>query len=318
MNQLPHIDILLATYNGGRFVEDQIRSVLEQTYPQWRLIIRDDGSTDNTLSIIHRYKQIYSDKITVVEDDHANLGACRNFGKLLEYSTADYTMFCDQDDVWLPRKIELTLEKMRSLEERHGSNTPLLVYTDMHVVDENLSVTAESFWKNQAFNPEIGKSLGRFMVSNVATGCTVMMNRKLRDLAVPIPREAMMHDWWVGLLSAALGKNDYVREPTMLYRQHVGNAVGAKWDARVQTILQKLRDFSHLKRVSRTHLIKTQKQALAFGARYRDLLPRKRYEKVMAYAKLEERNFLRKRIDIVRYGFWWAGCIRSLTMFIIV
>ncbi len=318
MDQLPHIDILLATYNGERFIEEQIRSVLAQTYASWRLIIRDDGSNDTTRAIIRRFREAYPEKITIIEDNITNLGACRNFGRLLEHSTADFAMFCDQDDVWLPTKIAVTLEKMKELSVRCGDDKPLLVYTDMHVVDESLSVISESFWKNQAFNPEIGKSLGRFLVSNVATGCTVMMNRKLRDLAVPVPNEAMMHDWWVGLLSVALGANDYVREPTMLYRQHAGNAVGARWDARVKVIIQKLSDFSQLKLINQAHLVNTQKQALAFGSRYRNLLPGSHYEKIMAYADLGRKNFVQKRIDIIRYGFWWSGLIRSVTMFIII
>jgi glycosyltransferase involved in cell wall biosynthesis len=318
MNRNPTIDILLATYNGGRYLSEQIQSLLDQTYTRWRLIIRDDGSTDDTLSVIHLFKERYPEKIKHIEDGEVNLGACRNFARLLEHADAEYTMFCDQDDVWLPWKIALTLEKMNELVAKYGNDVPLLVYTDMKVVDENLSVISKSFWKNQAFNPKIGKSLGRFLVSNVATGCTVMINKKLRELAVPMPPEAMMHDWWVGLISVALGKNDYVPEPTMLYRQHVSNAVGAKWDASLNAIIEKVSDFGNLKRVNAAHLLKTQEQAKAFAARYRHLLSTGQFAKVTAYAELDSKNFIGKRIAIVRYGFWWAGFLRSFTMFVII
>jgi hypothetical protein len=227
-------------------------------------------------------------------------------------------MFCDQDDVWLPTKIALTLEKMNELVKKYGTDMPLLVYTDMVVVDENLSIISKSFWKSQAFNPKIGKSLGRFLVSNVATGCTVMINKRLRDLAVSMPDEAMMHDWWVGLISVTLGENGYVFEPTMLYRQHVSNAVGAKWDVSIRAIIRKVLDFGSLKQVNRAHLLKTQEQARAFATRYRNIMSKEQLTKVKAYAELDSKSFFAKRIAIVRYGFWWAGFIRSFTMFLII
>ncbi|HUL01109.1 MAG TPA: glycosyltransferase family 2 protein, partial [Nitrospirota bacterium] len=196
MIQYPTIDIILATYNGERFLRAQVQSILNQTYPHWRLIMRDDNSTDRTPDIIRGYIEKYPDKMEEIVDSGTNIGVCRNFAKLLERSTADYTMFCDQDDIWMPMKIALTLKKMLTMEGANGKDVPLLVYTDMKVVDDNLSVVADSFWRNQAFNPEIGKSLNRFLVSNVATGCTVMINKRLRILSLPIPREALMHDWW--------------------------------------------------------------------------------------------------------------------------
>ncbi len=318
MNQDPTIDILLATYNGERYLGEQIQSLLDQAYANWRLIIRDDGSTDNTPSIISRFKQLYPEKILVIDNGKTNVGACLNFAKLLEHASAEFVMFSDQDDVWLPTKISLTLGKMRAMVQTYGNDLPLLVYTDMKVVDDRLSIISESFWKNQAFNPEIGKSLGRFLVSNVATGCTVMINKALRDLAVPVPQEVMMHDWWMGLTAVALGRTDYIAEPTMLYRQHSMNVVGAKWDITIKTVVQKIFDFKKLKQINRAHLLKTQKQALALAARYKTLLPSKAYKKISTYADLDSRNYFLKRYYIIRYGFWWAGFIRSFTMFIII
>jgi glycosyltransferase involved in cell wall biosynthesis len=318
MIQDPAIDILLATYNGERFLSEQIQSLLNQTCAHWRLIIRDDGSTDNTRSIIYRYQQQYPQKIIVLEDSQTNLGACRNFARLLEHSSAEYVMFSDQDDVWLPAKIALTLEKMKKMVERYGNDVPLLVYTDMKVVNDRLSIISESFWKNQAFNPAIGQSLSRFLVSNVATGCTVMINKKLRELSVPIPQEALMHDWWVGLIAVAFGRTDYVDDVTMLYRQHCMNVVGAKWDISIKTIIQKILDFKKLKQINRAHLLKTQKQAKTLAERYKVLLPAKKYEKIVAYSDLDSKNFIMKRYYIIRYGYWWAGFIRSLVLFTII
>jgi len=318
MIQNPTVDIVLATYNGERFLREQIQSILDQTYPFWRLIIRDDSSTDQTLNIINNYVAQHPDRIRLINDVTSNLGVCRNFAKLLEQSTADYTMLCDQDDVWMPTKIALTYEKMKALEGKFGREKPLLVFTDMKIVDDSLAVISESFWRDQAFNPDIGKSLSRFLVSNVATGCTVMVNRKLREFSLPFPQQALMHDWWLGLISAALGKNDYVTEPTVLYRQHDLNVVGAKWDMGISSIFKKILNISRLMDLNRRHLLKTQQQAETFALRYEPLLSKANYEKVMIYAQLDTMGLIKKRYYIIRHGFWWAGVIRSIVMFMTI
>ena len=137
-------------------------------------------------------------------------------------------MFCDQDDVWFPDKIAVTLGKMQELEGRHGGERPLLVHTDMKVADGNLRVVADSLWRYQKSDPVRGEALNRLLVQNCATGCSMMINRALCDLALPIPAEAMMHDWWLVLVAAAFGTIGHCAEPTLLYRQHGANDVGAK------------------------------------------------------------------------------------------
>src|SRR5690606_13737176 len=150
------------------------------------------------------------------------------FARLLGASTADYIMFCDQDDVWLPGKVTLTLAKMQELEAACGAETFLLVHTDLRIVDENLNLVADSGHRYQQIDPDRGNTLGRLLVQNIATGCTIMVNRALRDLALPIPGAALMHDHWLSLVSACFGKIAYLPEPTLLYRQHSGNKVGAQ------------------------------------------------------------------------------------------
>lgn len=314
----PKIDILLATYNGEKYLPEQIDSILCQTYENWNLIVRDDGSSDNTVRIIKSYRDRYNNKITLVEDKLGNLGVCNNFAKLLEYSNAEFVMFCDQDDVWLPRKIELEYKKMQDLIKRYGSEIPLLVYTDMKVVNESLLTTSTSFWTHSTLNPRIGKSLSRLLVCNVASGCTMMFNKKLRDLSLPLPGDVLMHDWWLNLLSVSLGKNDYISEPTVLYRQHVMNKVGARWNASVKPIIAKLMEFEELKRKNKEHLINTQRQAMIIASRYKDILNRGDLKKILTYANLNSLNCIMKRYYVIRYGFWWAGTIRSVTLLLII
>ena len=112
------LDILLATYNGEKFLKEQINSLLDQSYKNWKLLIRDDMSTDCTMAILSDYISKYPDKIKLLKSNK-RLGPCQSFNYLLQKSDSDYVMFCDQDDIWLPEKIELSLKKMRSLEKIH-------------------------------------------------------------------------------------------------------------------------------------------------------------------------------------------------------
>ncbi|MER3478802.1 MAG: glycosyltransferase family 2 protein, partial [Leptolyngbya sp. ERB_1_2] len=109
----PNVDILLATYNGADFLGEQLDSLLRQTYRDWQLLIRDDGSEDQTLNIIESYITSRSRQIYLFKDNHRALGAVGNFAKLIKYSQAEYTLFCDQDDVWLKEKLELSLKRMQ-------------------------------------------------------------------------------------------------------------------------------------------------------------------------------------------------------------
>ena len=239
------VDILLATYNGARFVQRQIESVLENVQPGWRILIRDDGSADGTVSIVERIAASRPECITVIADGGQRLGASGNFARLLKHADADYVMFCDQDDVWLPSRIEKPLERMRNLEDSLGRDTPILVHTDLAVVDEDLRPLGPSFWRYGRIDPRGGDYLGRLLVRNVVTGCAATINRALVRLASPIPPTAMMHDWWLALVAAGCGRLEYLPEATILYRQHSGNAIGARawnWSVAARIIARRLRN----------------------------------------------------------------------------
>src|SRR6266540_3047829 len=122
------LDILMAVFNGGDYVAKQLDSIFEQTYQNWRLLVRDDGSSDGTVILLNQFINVHPDKIKLISTDNPNLGAFRNFSELISHSKADYIMFCDQDDVWLPRKIEISFQRMEELESSFGKDTPLLVH----------------------------------------------------------------------------------------------------------------------------------------------------------------------------------------------
>jgi glycosyltransferase involved in cell wall biosynthesis len=221
------IDILLATCNGEKYLSQQIDSIITQTYKDWQLLIRDDLSSDNTVKTIKNYTHKYPDKIRLIEDNKGHLGLVRNFEALLESAQSEYIMFCDQDDVWLSNKIELTLNTMKAAEQT-WPNTPLLVHTDLKVVDETLNPIAESFWKLHRISPESDCLLKKIIYRNIVTGCTVMINKKAKEISMPFPPEANIHDWWIALNAAKYGKIIHTDTPTVLYRQHAANIVGAR------------------------------------------------------------------------------------------
>ncbi|GAB6905562.1 putative Glycosyl transferase family 2 [Desulfosarcina cetonica] len=221
------VDILLATHNGAHFLDDIVVSIVAQRYPSFAILVRDDGSVDSTLNRLASLCQAFPDRIRVVERDVRSRGPVQSYARLLDQSTADYVMLCDQDDVWLESKIERSMRRMRQLEAAYGKQTPILVHSDLKVVDERLVPICDSFVASQGLNPRC-VDLNRLLVKNVVTGCTMTFNRSLKIMVGEIPGEARMHDWWIALVAALFGVVDFIEQPTVLYRQHGRNHVGAR------------------------------------------------------------------------------------------
>ena len=229
MNRHPKVCILLATYNGARFLGALLDSLFAQTYQQIRVIAHDDNSDDATVEILAAYGSRYPEKIFLLEDTFAAGSAAKNFAYLAAYADAecDYVMFCDQDDVWLPTKIEATLAKMQEA-EKDGPPVPLLVYTDASIVAEDLQTTAASLYASRRQDRRTAADIRALAIENHILGCTVMINRPLAALVRSMPEEAVMHDWWAALMALKHGgRIVFLDEPTLLYRQHGNNVLGA-------------------------------------------------------------------------------------------
>ena len=149
------VDILLATYNGARFLREQLDSIVGQTYAHWRLLVRDDGSSDGTAAILEEYQRRIGERMQIVRDELGRLGPALNFGRLLRLSDAAYATFCDQDDVWMPDRIEQLLAEMRRMERETGAARPILVHSDLQVIDEEGHEISRSFWNYQYLRPEV-------------------------------------------------------------------------------------------------------------------------------------------------------------------
>jgi len=273
----PKIAILLSTYNGTKYLEEQLDSILNQTYSNYVIVARDDGSYDDTIQLLNKYAKKFTDKFHLLEQDLLNLGASDSFSYLIEYVLENkqslglesaYMMFCDQDDIWSLEKIDKQIDEMIKV-EKHQTGTkpiPVLIHSNLRVVSEDKSLIAESFVHYQGLEIERNR-FTNIMISNVVTGCTAFINEALARKAVPVSKEAIMHDWWLSLVASAFGKLVFIDAPLVSYRQHDANAIGAK-----ESVQSTLVDRSFWQKTlgckSNAHLSEVARQAADFRNRF--------------------------------------------------
>jgi glycosyltransferase involved in cell wall biosynthesis len=311
MKQPCRVDTLLATYNGEQFVECQIESILNQMDSGCRLLIRDDGSSDGTRHLVQRFVSREPRRVVLVDDRGPKLGVCRNFGRLVECSDADYIAFCDQDDVWLPGHISTPLARIQAVEQDVGANMPVLAHTDLVVVDENLQTIAPSFWSYSNIDPYHGSKLNRLLIQNVVTGCATMINRALTRWAFPMPRMGVpMIDWWLALVASAFGRIETIPAKTVLYRQHVNNLVGAdRYDW--PYIMHRAWEVVCHSWVA-TCLRRSQWQAEVFLQCYAAKLPAANRKMLSDFVNLSKTGFLERRLLLVKHGLFGTSRLRNL------
>ncbi|MFN8575920.1 MAG: glycosyltransferase family 2 protein [Candidatus Sericytochromatia bacterium] len=309
------VDILLATYNGEKYLEEQLDSIINQTYKNWFVIVRDDGSSDLTLNIIEQFCKNYPDKSLFIKDSESNLGPCFNFGKLLTYSTSNYIMFCDQDDIWLENKIELSLSGILKTERIYSKDLPILIHTDLKVVDSKLNMISESFFELKKLNPELSKNINSIICDNSITGCTMIINKSLKDKIIINNKNIIMHDWWIAIIACILGKIDVIYEPTILYRQHSNNSIGISNNKK--TLREKLK-ISTLSRIL-NYEEKIQNQTKSFLDVYEKILniDRNVLNILSAYSKFSSYTFFKKKYIRIKYSFFYRNFIKNLILLLI-
>lgn len=215
------VNILMSTYNGQQFLAEQIRSIQEQSYTDWTLFIRDDGSSDNTKEILKDFERQDS-RIHLIDSDKSdNLGVIKSFHKLVNHDRADYYFFSDQDDVWLPNKLELSLKEAQN----YLADLPLMVYMDLKVVNQDLEIMTESMVKSQSHHANT--ELVQELTENTVTGGVAMINHALAEMWQETD-DILMHDWYLALLASAFGNLVFIDQPGELYRQHSDNVLGAR------------------------------------------------------------------------------------------
>lgn len=285
---MTNIAILMTTYNGEKFLDKQIGSILSQSFKNWKLYVRDDGSNDKTTDILDKY--VSKDKrINKITDNLGNMGVKSSFLYLLKIIDADYFMFCDQDDIWLPNKIECSLREIK----KSSTLLPSLVYTNLTTFYGEDTHKRNNFYSRMDMT-----NLNRILSSNGITGCTVMINRAMAEITKYInPDRIVMHDWWFGMCATTIGNVYYISTSTILYRQHDNNQVGT--DTNIFKRL--LRIFNYTDEMKRQ--IAAIEQAKYFIEMYQDELSKENRKEIEDFVTLNKQPFLRRISLLKKYKF---------------
>lgn len=236
----PKMQVLLSTYNGALYIAEQLDSILQQEI-ELNILIRDDGSKDNTLNILQQYREKFPKNINVIEG--SNVGVIASFWQLMKVADpqVDYFCFCDQDDVWMPDKANRALEQLKMIENTNES-IPAMIFTATQLTDSELNPTA--IWPSM---PEKAPSFYNGLIQNIAVGATTAFNQQARVLLLdthsPVDQSLiLMHDWWMYITISCFGTIHFDPEPSIYYRQHDGNVVGGE-STKLQKIKKKWNSF---------------------------------------------------------------------------
>lgn len=282
------VDILLATYNGAAYIEEQVRSLIAQTYTQWRLLVHDDGSTDQTLAIL-KSLAAEDERVLLIEDGIVGLGVERNFIHLLRHSTAPYCMFCDQDDVWLPQKIDRMLEVM----QQHDQSKPQVLYSNAFLWSTERGIISD---KNTLTYPTtLRKTL--FLNTGIQ-GAAALMNSKMREIVAEPLTYYAMHDHVLLLAGLCFGEVHYLHESLMYYRQHDKNVTGNAPGSKLKKLLL-MWENRHVRLVSRVHY----EGLKAFYERWQTEMQADDKLVVEAFLAMPSKQSFSRVTDIIKYRF---------------
>ncbi|MBS5629743.1 MAG: glycosyltransferase family 2 protein [Enterocloster aldenensis] len=332
------ITVLAAAYNGRDYIEEQMDSILAQGQGGILLVVSDDGSSDGTGVLLDRYGLKHRDRVLILHRRTGSGGAAAHFlgllkmmaslaagkGKaaweddydltpeqgerLIRAASSDYFMLSDQDDVWLPCKAQMLLRKMQELEgSASKGGLPVLVHSDLKVVDEHLGEIAPSFFRYQKISPE-RTSLPQLLVQNNVTGGAVMMNRAMLPYLEQLPRVCLMHDAWLALLASCFGRIGWVGQPLYLYRQHRDNTLGAEKGDSLKGAGARIKDGGRAKENYRLMF----GQAGCLLALFHDELDPGQREILSAFTELPRKSRLGKILLMMRYGFTKNTALRTI------
>ncbi|AIQ61206.1 glycosyltransferase family 2 protein [Paenibacillus borealis] len=278
------VQILMSTFNGEAYIEEQLQSIFQQTYHNIFILIRDDGSSDNTVPIIQKFMGLYPGKFHLIKG--SNVGVIQSFFELLNSTELDasYFCFCDQDDVWMNDKVE------RSVQYLHSCHTAGMYCSSTMLADQNLSPI-----KVWPIPPKKDPDFYNAIVQNIAVGATVAINKAARDIIVSRKiniKNLQMHDWWIYICISAFGNVFYDERPTIYYRQHNNNVVGGH-----RSILHEFRNkWSSFRKHSGHKLLK--KQAIEFNRLYMNLLDDEKKDQLHLF--IQERKSIKEKYQFLQ------------------
>ena len=293
------VTVLLATYNGERFLRRQLSSLQQQDTADFTVLMQDDGSTDATPDILADIAAQDS-RFRLAAECGKHFGAKGNFISLIRQSDSAYTALCDQDDDWDSSRLSRCRTALEEAEKRYGASTPLLVHSDTCLVDTNGSLLQPSFFRHQGWDPA-AVTLPRLLVQNNVTGCTLMMNAALRDLVSRYadPAAMHMHDWFIALTAAAFGHVIFLDEPLVRYRQHGVNVMGASRQTLTQRGMKALSAWEKGKK----RIALTYEHTRAFRDAYGDALPQEARAVIDRYLATRKRCKFRRVLAVQLGGY---------------
>lgn len=299
------VSVLLAAWNGEQYLPAQLSSLRGQSCTDFRVLWRDDGSSDGT-------RQLLSDisaadgRFQQAPGPEGNLGAIGSFLTLMAQDDAPYTALCDQDDVWRPDKLARCLDALREAEAIYGEGTPLLVHHDCRVVDAKGAVLHGSFFRHQGWDGK-ANTLPRLLTQNNVTGCTCVMNAALRHLVTQHAQadRLHMHDWFIALTAAAFGRIVFVDEALADYRQHGANVMGASRKGLMSRAVAALTSPAK----ARERIALTYRHARMFREAFGEALPREAADVIDGYLAIEGLPKMQRIAAIKRGGYWMQSRI---------
>ncbi len=298
--------ILLATYNGSAFIADFLASCPLTKGAD--IIVRDDGSSDDTLAVIEEFCMIHNIPLTLLQGDR--LGAIQSFGKLLERLEKPYFFLADQDDIWEKEKFSILFKAMHELEEQYGDDTPLLVYSDASMMHADGKIFHNSWLKIAMIPYGWNTEFRNVLVMPHAIGCTMLGNKALARAAVPIAPEAIMHDAWLLQIAGALGAIKEVSKPLVRYRQHASNTCGVKKSS-LLGLIQRVLDG---RKPKYENIVRSQRQAQALLYHCGDLMPEDKRQLCKAWADAQYKSWIKRRLIYAQYGFKKAGFMHNAVL----
>lgn len=303
------LSVVLCTYNGTRYIEEQLESILSQSLTPDEIVVSDDGSSDDVLEVIDSRLAGGSVAYSVLKNKFT-IGPALNFSQAINQAKGEYIAMSDQDDVWGCLKLESLMSLMHCLEADVGCETPILVFSDATIVDSHLNVLHSSFQSYHGFDLS-RVSLASLLVENISPGCCMLVNKALAELAMPLPEDALMHDGWLMLVAKAFGKIGYVDQPLVKYRQHDRNAVGA---SRKLGALKILRSIAASKRV----IIGYQSQARAFLTVFGGRLSPQDFKLMSQFSLLSEKNFWARKVFCLKNKIKKQSPVKNIALYCFV
>jgi glycosyltransferase involved in cell wall biosynthesis len=324
MPEWPRVDILLSTYNGVVYLPELLVSLVAQDYPNLSVLVRDDGSSDDTVALLQTFAAAHPRLQVQLFVGEGNLGPARSFLALMQRSQATYMACADQDDVWHAGKVSALVRALAHAEGEHGASVPMLAHCDLRVVDKGGALIAPSFWAFSELVPDRNR-LRDLLVANTVTGCAMLVNRAARDHAVSVSMLIYMHDHWLALICALAGRIVVVDAPLLDYRQHGGNVVGAnnhRWWSLVVGRLRRLRmaavpaaglPLQGGRQDARYHLARFAEALLQLDLDWRSLTSQRRLLEDLVCLPASGR--LRRWIFLLSRGLWSRPLIKNYAIF---